>query len=334
MEKLTIVKSKAASLRLEQMVSAFTQSYASSAPTLLLALELDDFGRDETLYELLKEGYDPNGKRGAVLISAPGDLYTKTILSEQIHLLNYLGMSFPGTPYVEATGSLSNQRKLARLLGVSPHEALLRRCAELGERVSLFQPRPLEKLLVIHANSRPEKSNTMTFFQKVREYLDPEIQISVEIIEEDIRDCRGCSYLACGYYQEGGGCFYGSVFNEAFLEKVIEYDAILWLAPNYNDALSAKIMAIINRFSALYKQAPFYDKSLYALIVSGNSGSDAVARQLIGALCLNKGFGLPAKFYAQHIANDPGEILTLPGLEESARQFARRLNRCAKNGLC
>lgn len=329
-ENCLIEITRQASPLMIEMVDAFKKGYGSSSQeTFLLTLELDEYGRDEALYKMLRKGFNPEGKRGAILISSPSTLYTKSVLTEHVHLLNSMGMTFPGIPYVEAIPGLMNMRNVVHQLHISPKEALLRRCRDLGRRLSHYQPKPFEKLLVIHANSKPEQSNTMALFRRVEQYLKG-IEVSVEIIREEIQDCRGCSYKACGYFNDTSGCFYGSVFNEAFLEKVTEYDAILWLAPNYNDALSAKIMAIINRFSALYKFSPFYDKSLYALIVSGNSGSDSVARQLIGALCLNKGFSLPAKFYAHKIANDPGEIQKHPDFDLVAREFADRLNRCAK----
>jgi len=67
---------------------------------------------------------------------------------------------------------------------------------------------------------------------------------------------------------------------------------MIWLCPNYNDAISAKLMAVINRLTVLYKRVKFWDKTLFSIIVSGNSGSDCVAEQLLGTLNINKGLRL------------------------------------------
>ena len=53
------------------------------------------------------------------------------------------------------------------------------------------------------------------------------------------------------------------------------------LCPNYNDALSANLTAFVNRLTALFRQTRFYDKALFAIVVSGYSGGDILARQLI-----------------------------------------------------
>lgn len=88
---------------------------------------------------------------------------------------------------------------------------------------------------------------------------------------------------------------------------------VVMLCPNYNDALSANLTAFINRLTALFRQTRFYDKALFALVVSGYSGSDLVARQLISAMNMNKSFYLPGRFALLETANDPGEAMGLPG---------------------
>ena len=66
----------------------------------------------------------------------------------------------------------------------------------------------------------------------------------------------------------------------------------------------------------------FYDKRLYAVIVSGYSGSDIVAEQLISALNMNKSFLLPPRFAMMRTANDPGAIAERPRIREDAADFA------------
>ena len=109
------------------------------------------------------------------------------------------------------------------------------------------------------------------------------------------------------------------------LPAIEKSDAVIWLCPNYNDAVSANLSAVINRMSALYVKTPFYKKSLFSIIVSGNSGSDSVARQLLGALCINKGFNLPPYHSFMATANDPGTALRIPGIEAAAKKFSENI---------
>ena len=73
-------------------------------------------------------------------------------------------------------------------------------------------------------------------------------------------------------------------------------DALVMLCANYNDALSANLTACVNRLTALFRQQRFYEKRLFGLVVSGYSGGDLLARQLISALNMNKSFFLPPYF--------------------------------------
>ena len=102
-------------------------------------------------------------------------------------------------------------------------------------------------------------------------------------------------------------------------------DGVLWLCPNYNDALAANLTACINRLTALFRTTPFYNKDLYAIIVSGYSGGDIVAQQLISALCMNKAFRLPPRFCMLETANDAGAAVKLPGIDERLAAFADKM---------
>lgn len=102
-------------------------------------------------------------------------------------------------------------------------------------------------------------------------------------------------------------------------------DALVMLCANYNDALSANLTAFINRLAAMYRQNRFYDKRLFGLIVSGYSGGDLVARQLISALNMNKSFYLPPRFCMLETANDRGSLVKLPGVARRAAAFAARM---------
>ena len=103
------------------------------------------------------------------------------------------------------------------------------------------------------------------------------------------------------------------------------YKKQVMLCANYNDALAANLTACINRLTALFRTTPFYDKDLYAIIVSGYSGGDIVARQVVSALNMNKGFWLPPNFCLLETANDAGTAVTLPGIEERLNRFAENI---------
>ena len=106
---------------------------------------------------------------------------------------------------------------------------------------------------------------------------------------------------------------------------VRQCNAIVLLCPNYNDALSANLTAFINRLTALFRQTRFYNKAIFALVVSGYSGSDIVARQLISALNMNKSFYLPGRFALMETANNPGEAVSLPGIDQKLDRFTQNI---------
>ena len=62
-----------------------------------------------------------------------------------------------------------------------------------------------------------------------------------------------------------------------------------------------------------------------AIVVSGYSGGDIVARQLIGGLNMNKSFWLPGRFALIETANDPGAALALPGIDRRLDKFAENI---------
>ena len=97
------------------------------------------------------------------------------------------------------------------------------------------------------------------------------------------------------------------------------------ICPNYNDALSANLTAFINRMTALFTTHRFYDKALFGVIVSGYSGGDIRAQQLISGINMNKAFVLPPEFCLMETANNPKSVLKIPGIEDHARNFAQRI---------
>lgn len=327
---LQIVRSNKVDPLLDEMLHQFTADKEFSGEKIVLAFSLDEFGRDQTAYDFLASQPDQlRSGSASLLITSPNQLYTKEFAKEIIHLLNLRGVEFPGHPVVEAISGLKNMRKWANYSQLDLHSALIDQVEKTGLRLAEYQPKKVEKLLVLHANSRPERSNTMKFFRQVEKQLSIEY-LDLEVLDEHVKDCAGCSYTTCGYYSSIQSCYFGGMFTDKILAQIDQAGALLLLAPNYNDALSAKMMAVVNRLSVLYRKGPFYDKYVFALVVSGNSGSDSVARQIIGAYNINKGFRLPAMFYQQAIANDPNEIFEDENLPEKSGQFARNLMKYLK----
>lgn len=188
--------------------------------------------------------------------------------------------------------------------------------------------RPRRKLLVLHASIR-KTSNTLAIWNRAEEYLKNyplEIR-TISLQNGTLYDCAGCPYHTCLHYGEQGSCFYGGIMAEEVYPAVREADALVMLCANYNDALAANLTAFINRLTALFRQVRFYDKALFAVVVSGYSGSDIVAEQLIAALNMNKTFYLPQRFALLETANNAGQAMTLPGIEERIRAFADNIGR-------
>ena len=106
---------------------------------------------------------------------------------------------------------------------------------------------------------------------------------------------------------------------------ILKCDTLVLVCPNYNDAVSANITAFFNRLTALFRTNDFSCKRVFALVVSGYSGGDIVAEQIIGAMNCNKNFILPGKFALIEAANDPRSILERDGIDERASEIAGRI---------
>ena len=201
--------------------------------------------------------------------------------------------------------------------------------SELIERLAAWEkPGPIRHILALHASQR-STSNTLAFWELVRRALPPEMEVEeIGLRNGTVPDCNGCSYTACLHFGEQGSCFYGSgpMVQEVY-PAVRRCDALVMLCANYNDALSANLTACVNRLTALFRQQRFYDKRLFGLVVSGYSGGDLLARQLISALNMNKSFFLPPHFCLLETANERGSLVRLPGIERRAADFARQIEK-------
>ena len=301
--------------------------------TLLFCVAVDEWGQSEVLSTLLRSLRQRSdcleGARAAVVIDGTTELDTKDIARRLIFAANLAGCAFPGKPLVEATGSLRNLAVLQKKHGLESLEATYRFALEaLIERLCSFAPpkKAQPRLLMLHASDR-STSNTLALGERVAAQLAGIELETISLRNGTIHDCRGCSFKVCSHYAAQGSCFYGGAINEQVLPALLRSDGLLLLCPNYNDAVGANIMAFINRMTSLTVSNALYGRSLYAVVVSGYSGGDIVAQQLLGALCLNKAFSLPPRFCLIETANDPGEALRLPGIEEKTTRFAAQIQR-------
>lgn len=315
---------------------------------VLFALSLGKSGVNlelERLIRRLREEPDLlEGCVGGVISDAESDLYSKAAARRLAFAANLAGCAFPGRALVEGTRTLSNYDVMAMRAGSTLEEAyvssartLVRELLEFRGRLCQaehllssadgVEPRTAgKKILVLHASLR-KTSNTLALWGKTAEKLKgsgAEIK-ELSLQNGTLYDCAGCPYHTCLHYGERGSCFYGGVMADEVYPAVREADAVVMLCANYNDALSANLTAFINRLTALFRQVRFYDKALFALVVSGYSGGDLVAEQLIGAMNMNKTFYLPPRFALMVTANNAGTAVRLPGIDEKTAGFARSI---------
>ncbi|SDY62767.1 NADPH-dependent FMN reductase [Proteiniborus ethanoligenes] len=295
---------------------------------IIFAVELNDAGINLGLYRILTEIFR-RGKQalyssiGGILMHSNTELYTKTVARDIIFLTNELGLSFLGRPLVEATGSLSNFLTMQKVSKKPLIDVCLDSCRDLSMRLKDPHLSAVEnpKILVLHASSE-HTSNTLMLWDMVKKHLGSHTVNEIHIENGTVQDCIGCPYKICKHYGQQTSCFYGGIMVEEVYPAILDSDVLIWLCPNYNDAISANLSAVVNRLTALFRKTKFYNKSFFSIIVSGNSGSDSVAKQLIGALNINKTFRLPPYFSLMATANDAGHINKVENIHDLAKEFA------------
>lgn len=297
---------------------------------LLFALALDESGCSESGYRMLmtlrRSRTLLEGCVAGLVVTGRGELYTKDAARDLVFAANQAGCAFLGRPLVEATGSLRNFRTQAQIGGTDEVTAFHAAVAELLSRLNGWEkPAPIRHVLALHASQRAT-SNTLALWELVKAGLPSDLGVQEICLRNGtMADCNGCSYTACLHFGEQGGCFYGGPMVDEVYPAVRKCDALVMLCANYNDALAANLTACVNRLTALFRQTRMYDKRLFGLIVSGYSGGDLLARQLISALNMNKSFYLPPRFSLLETANERGSLVKLPGIEAQAAAFARHI---------
>ncbi|MCI9294406.1 MAG: NAD(P)H-dependent oxidoreductase [Lawsonibacter sp.] len=298
---------------------------------LLFALALGEAGTNleyvRMLARLRKEPGLLEGCTGGLIVDGAGELFTKSAAAEGALAMNMAGCALVGRPLVEGTGSLANFAVQAGNLNTNLMGAYRHAAAELADHVEgfVFPKKERPQVLVLHASSH-HTSNTIALWSRVRERLEDRCAIhEIGLRNGTLSDCSGCPYTMCLHFGEQGGCFYGGVMRDEVYPAVRTADALVLLCPNYNDALSANLTAFINRLTALFRQTRFYDKAVFAIVVSGYSGGDVVARQVVAAMNMNKSFYLPRRFAMMETANNPGQALALPRIQERLEGFAQNM---------
>lgn len=268
------------------------------------------------------------GSAGGVILDGNCEFYTKSAGRSLVFTANRAGCSFPGRPLVEGTRTLKNYNIQAQNLHTDNMGAYMTAGRNLVDNILNYEPvkKKHPKILALHSSSS-RTSNTLALWNMVKKHL-PECEISeISLRNGQMIDCRGCSYETCRHFGEEEGCFYGGTITEKVYPAILESDALVMVCPNYNDAVGANLTAFVNRMTALFTTHRFYDKRLFGVIVSGYSGSDIVAEQLISGLNMNKTFALPGKFAILETANDPGAVIGDMDIEKRAEEFAQNIRK-------
>ena len=344
MNRLTVLKF-GTSERLEKMLSSSLSKYEHiiiskiddmdnlQNKRILFAIELGDAGINIEHMKMLDKivlsgsGFMKNSV-GGIIISSNNELFSRSAARKTIFYANMAGCMFPGKPLSEAIGSLKNFRIQQAIASEdsSLEDNLLSDCKKTADRIMNTKANNISnpKILALYAGN-PKTSNTYALWNMVKENLNNCQIKEIHIENGSVVDCKGCSYKACKHYSKSTNCFYGGIMVEEVYPAILDCDILMMLCPNYNDSISANMSAVINRLTALYRKTKFYDKYIYSIIVSGFSGGDIIAEQLISALNINKTFMLPPNFALMETANNPGDVEKIENIKEKAKKFAENI---------
>ncbi|AYD40282.1 NADPH-dependent oxidoreductase [Clostridium fermenticellae] len=347
MRELYVICPSKSSIQLKNMINAFvkafssvkyingTQSYVSfQRKKILFCVELNSICIDVPMFNFLEELRNKSKNAfensvGALLLHTNSELGSKRSAQDIIFIANNLGCTFIGQPLVEITVNFKNFLTWQKTYSdLSLKDISIKLSQKLGERLLKYENTISsggnKKLTVLY--SSPHKiSNTLDLWHLTSKHMKNIDIHEIQIENENILDCKGCHYKLCLHYGKQNSCFYGGFITENVLPSIQCSDIIVWLCPNYNDSIGANLSAVINRLTVLYHKISFYNKSIFGIVVSGNSGSDSVAKQLIGSLNINKGFKLPPYAIMTETANDPKTIFKIPGIEIKSESFAKNI---------
>lgn len=297
---------------------------------VLFAADIGNTGINIELYKMLEKisssGQILENSIGSVLIGCDNELYTRDVARKIIFYTNMAGCAFPGRPISEVVGSLKTYSTYQKIQSKDLFTICKEECKKVIDRMMKFKIQPIENpnVLVMHS-SNYERSNTLRLWEKVKGNLSGINIDEMHIANGNIHDCRACSYEECKGYSYENSCYYKDFIVDEIYPAILKADILILLCPNYNDSVSANISTVINRLTALFRKTKFYDKYLYSVIVSGHSGSDIIAQQLISGLNINKTFALPPNFALMETANDIGDIDKINNIDMKAKEFAENI---------
>lgn len=263
----------------------------------------------------------------AILVDGQSELYTKNTGRNLGFSLNRAGSWLLGSPLIEATGSMNNFSIRSKLDHMSLFESYENSFINLLDRLLKFSAEKISKPNILAIDASVSKySNTLSLWNKVKVHLQNKCVIrEISLKNGTLADCRGCPHETCMHFSENNSCFYGGQVVKEVYPAILECDGLLLICPNYNDAVPANIAALINRCTALVKTNSFFGKRLFTIAVSGYSGGDIVAKQILGAMNMNKSFCLPPNFALLETANEPGDVEKIHNIEQKGMNFAKNI---------
>ncbi len=294
---------------------------------LVIAADLDILGDNCQINQLLKDylSRTNNNLTGVIcgfFICSDSIYHTKDYARRLAFVLNLAGAHFNGHALFEVVAEYKNLQTWQKVYQLSLEQVCQKRIAAFHDALHYKKVQRHTKLVALHASER-SKSNTLALWEMVHSYLPPDFTVKTLHIENgEIVDCKGCDFKTCLHFAKQNSCYYGGRVTKELLPAIEWADIVVWICPNYNDAVSAMHTALINRLTVLYRKMSLSDKQVYGIIVSANSGGDVVAAQLIDALNFNKGFMLPPRAMLCETANDPAAILKVNDIQSKAANFA------------
>lgn len=323
------------------LIPCFTEKAKTSGDLnrLFFLITLDEMGLSHEAHQFLTESWAAyeKGKKpfestvAACIIQSPNAFHTKSFAKHFIFSMNRMGCQWIGHPVTEMLPHYANFKTWCKQMKESGEKVFQHLVKKQLEEFFSYKLLELErpKILVLHAGDS-NRSNTLMMWHAVEEKLSLKMSADYDIetlhVEDGkVRDCFGCTFETCTYHALDRNCFYGGFVVDSLYPAIEKADFIIWISPNYNDSVSAKLMAVVNRLTALYRHMSFKEKYILSVIVSANSGSDCVASQLIGALNINKGFRLPPHFAFFGQANAPREILENEDFNSDVDQYVQTM---------
>lgn len=312
----------------ESLAVEQTQSFG-----LIIVAALDWMGN---AYEVtgrlrqLLDAFPGRINKASLIVYSSQYWFTKRFAQQLLFVLNQEGIAFPGQSVFEILPDFINLKTWQTNLQLTMEAVWKSRILAFYDSwhkssAIIFSDKSFKpKLLVVHASHHPV-SNTLRLWDLVEQQLSGFDVQRMQLENGTITDCKGCSFKTCVHYAQNRSCYYGGQMTMEILPAIEAADIVIWVSPNYNDALSAMHAALINRLTVLYRRISFQQKAMYGVVVSGNSGCDSVACQLIGGLNINKGFYLPPKAILTAIASAPGTLEKVLGIQERARAFAKQI---------